>query len=58
MTKEVAFEPVHGAINDRIDEAYRAKYQGNPCLDSIIIALAFYNHRYHHVMITSNAWRS
>jgi hypothetical protein len=25
MTKEVTFEPVEGPINDRIDEAYRAK---------------------------------
>jgi hypothetical protein len=30
MTKEVAFEPVDGAINDRIDDAYRAKYAGSP----------------------------
>jgi hypothetical protein len=27
MTKEVTFEPVEGPINDRIDDAYRAKYQ-------------------------------
>ena len=27
MTKEVSFEPVNGAINERIDEAYRAKYR-------------------------------
>src|SRR2546423_8243207 len=26
MTKEVSFEPVEGPINDRIDDAYRAKY--------------------------------
>lgn len=26
MTRDVAFEPVDGAINERIDEAYRAKY--------------------------------
>jgi hypothetical protein len=26
MTREVAFEPVEGPINDRIDDAYRAKY--------------------------------
>src|SRR5262250_3298727 len=25
MTREVSFEPVTGVINDRIDEAYRAK---------------------------------
>jgi len=27
MTKQVAFEPVNGPINDRIDDAYRAKYR-------------------------------
>lgn len=26
MTREVVFEPVDGALNDRIDEAYRRKY--------------------------------
>ena len=26
LTKEVAFEPVGADLNDRIDEAYRAKY--------------------------------
>jgi hypothetical protein len=26
MTKEVTFEPVYGPINNRIDDAYRAKY--------------------------------
>lgn len=36
MTKEVVFEPVQGPINDRIDDAYRAKYKGNPYLDSMI----------------------
>jgi hypothetical protein len=30
MTKEVAFEPVDGAINDLIDDAYREKYKGSP----------------------------
>jgi hypothetical protein len=30
MTKEVAFEPVDGPINDRIDDAYRAKYGDSP----------------------------
>jgi hypothetical protein len=39
-TREVAFEPVGGAINDRIDEAYRAKYRGNPYLASMISARA------------------
>jgi hypothetical protein len=36
MTKDVAFEPVEGPINDRIDEAYRAKYQGSPYLGPMI----------------------
>jgi hypothetical protein len=40
MTTEVTFEPVAGAINDRIDEAYRAKYRGNPYLASMISARA------------------
>ena len=36
MTKEVTFEPVNGPINDLIDDAYRAKYQGSPYLSSMI----------------------
>jgi hypothetical protein len=40
MTKDVAFEPVDGSINDRIDEAYRAKYAGSPCLSPMIGARA------------------
>jgi hypothetical protein len=40
MTKEVAFEPVEGPINDRIDDAYRAKYHGSPYLGSMIGASA------------------
>ena len=40
MTKEVAFEPVNGAINDRIDDAYRAKYHGSPYLSPMIGAPA------------------
>lgn len=36
MTKEVTFEPVDGAINDRIDEAYRAKYRESPYLNPMI----------------------
>ncbi len=36
MTKEVTFEPVDGPINDRIDEAYRAKYHGSPYLKPMI----------------------
>ena len=40
MTKEVIFEPVEGSLNDRIDNAYRAKYQGSPYLDPMIGARA------------------
>jgi hypothetical protein len=29
LTKEVAFEAVEGQIDDRIDDAYRAKYQSS-----------------------------
>src|SRR5437867_5372196 len=36
MTKEVTFEPVEGAINDRIDDAYRGKYRGSPYLSPMI----------------------
>src|SRR5215470_16597212 len=36
MTKEVSFEPVEGPINDRIDDAYRAKYQSSPYLRPMI----------------------
>src|SRR3954470_21901926 len=36
MTKDVTFEPVAGAINDRIDDAYRAKYKGSPYLSPMI----------------------
>jgi hypothetical protein len=36
MTREVAFEPVEGPINDRIDDAYRAKYRGSPYLPPMI----------------------
>jgi hypothetical protein len=36
MTKDVVFEPVHGAINDRIDEAYRTKYAGSSYLKPMI----------------------
>ena len=32
MTKEVTFEPIDGPINDRIDDAYRAKYHDSPYL--------------------------
>jgi hypothetical protein len=36
MTKEVAFEAVDGAINERIDDAYRAKYNGSPYLKPML----------------------
>src|SRR5512143_1201106 len=36
MTKEVTFEPVDGSISDRVDDAYRAKYQGSPYLNAMI----------------------
>jgi len=36
ITKEVAFEPVDGTINDRIDEAYAAKYKGSSYLKPMI----------------------
>ena len=38
MTKEVTFAPVEGPIQARIDDAYRAKYQGNPYLIPMISA--------------------
>jgi hypothetical protein len=40
MTKEVTFEPVEGPINDRIDDAYRAKYHDSPYLGPMIGARA------------------
>jgi hypothetical protein len=36
MTMEVAFEPVEGSINGRIDDAYRAKYKGSSYLAPMI----------------------
>ena len=36
MTKAVDFEPVDGPINDRVDEAYRAKYRDSPYLKPMI----------------------
>lgn len=36
MVKEVCFEPVIGAVNKQIDEAYRKKYSGSPYLQSMI----------------------
>ncbi|MDQ0470040.1 hypothetical protein QO011_003056 [Labrys wisconsinensis] len=40
MTREVAFEPVDGPINDRVDDAYRAKYARSPYLGPMIGARA------------------
>src|SRR3954471_19028696 len=36
MTKEVAFEPAAGAVDDRIDDAYRAKYASSAYLAPMI----------------------
>ena len=36
ITKEVSFETVDGAINERIDDAYRAKYKGSSYLSPMI----------------------
>jgi hypothetical protein len=36
LAKEVAFAPVEGPINDRIDEAYRGKYANSPYLAPMI----------------------
>jgi hypothetical protein len=35
-TREVSFQAIDGAINDRIDDAYRAKYHGSPYLDPMV----------------------
>ena len=40
VTNDVSFEPVEGPINDRIDDAYRAKYKGSPYLAPMIGAPA------------------
>jgi hypothetical protein len=40
MTKDVTFERVDGPINDRIDDAYRAKYRGSAYLSPMIGARA------------------
>ena len=40
MMKEVTFEPVDGSVNDRIDDAYRARYRGSPYLGPMIGARA------------------
>ena len=36
MTKEVAFDPVDGAIQNRIDDAYRTKYKDSEYLPTMI----------------------
>jgi hypothetical protein len=38
MVKEVIFQTVEGAINSRIDDAYRSKYVGNGYLPHMISA--------------------
>jgi hypothetical protein len=40
LTRDVAFVPVEGAINDRIDDAYRMKYCDSPYLAPMIGARA------------------
>jgi hypothetical protein len=39
-TRDVAFEPVEGAISDRVDDAYRTKYASSPYLRPMISARA------------------
>jgi hypothetical protein len=36
MTKEVTFEPIDGSNDDRIDDAYQAKYHDSPYLNPTI----------------------
>ena len=36
IRKDVSFEPVNDAINDRIDDGYRTKYKGSPYLKPMI----------------------
>jgi hypothetical protein len=40
ITQDVAFEPVDGAILERIDNAYKAKYKGSEYLGAMIAARA------------------
>ena len=40
MKKLVAFEPVQGEINERIDAAYRARYGNSRYLDAMLSARA------------------
>jgi hypothetical protein len=39
-TEDVEFESVDGTINDRVDDAYRAKYKTSPYLGPMIGARA------------------
>lgn len=36
MTIDVTFEPIDGPINDRVDDAYRAKYRSSTYLKAMI----------------------
>jgi hypothetical protein len=36
VTKEVTFEPVHGPVDELIDNAYRVKYRTSPYLSPMI----------------------
>jgi hypothetical protein len=36
VTSDVTFKPVDGPINDRIDDAYRAKYKDSPYLAPMV----------------------
>ncbi len=36
LERAVQFEPIHGEINDKIDEAYKSKYATSPYLNSMI----------------------
>jgi hypothetical protein len=40
LTRDVAFEPADGPVQDQIDEAYRAKYDGSSYLAAMIGARA------------------
>lgn len=40
MTRDVTFEAVEGTVNDRIDDAYRAKYAASPYLAPMIAVRA------------------
>jgi hypothetical protein len=40
ITKDVSFEPVDGLFNERVDDAYRAKYRRSPYLKPMISARA------------------